>query len=83
MRTEGAARLAVLLTTALLLAGCTGDADEPGASTPAPSATPTPSGRVVPGTSTPVEDEVYPESAIRGGRAGYQLDLDWDPAGRP
>ena len=83
MRTEGAARLAALLASALLLAACTGDDDEPAVSKPEPSAQPSPSGRAAPGTSTPVEDEVYPDVGDPGVDAlRYHLDLDWDPDSR-
>ena len=83
MGTESAARLVVLVATAVLLVGCTGDADEPVASKPEPSAAPSSSSGAVPGQSTPVEDEVYPDVGDPGMDAlRYQLSLAWDPESR-
>ena len=77
-----------LLAAALLLAACStgSETPSPAPQTPAapsrPSAPPsTPAAVATPGTSTPVEDGVYPEVGDPGVDAlRYRLDLDWDPA---
>jgi aminopeptidase N len=73
--------LAALLAAALVLTGCTGQDDEPGSPSAAPR--PSTSPRNAPGSSTPVEDRVYPEVGDPGVDAlRYQLDVDWDPGTR-
>ena len=66
------------LACALLLAGCTSDADQPGES---PSAATAPSPEdLADGYSTPVEDRVYPDVGDPGvDTLHYWLTLDWDP----
>lgn len=73
---------AAALAAAVLLAGCTSDADRPdGSPSPAPAASPT--GAAEDGFSTPVEDRVYPEVGDPGVDAlHYALDLTWDPDSR-
>ena len=81
------ARVAVGVTAALLLAGCTGgpasvDVADPGRTAPTPAAR-----RVEPdldsALSTPVEDSVYPRVGDPGVDAlHYGLDLAWDPGRR-
>ena len=74
---------AALLAGVLLLAGCTSSDDEPVGS---PSAAPSPRASVssdAPGSSTPVEDRVYPEVGDPGVDAlAYSLDIAWDPGTR-
>lgn len=64
---------------ALLVAGCTSDADEPRPDpSPAPGASPT--GEAADGYSTPVEDRVYPDVGDPGVDAlHYDLTLTWTP----
>jgi aminopeptidase N len=73
---------ASLLTTALLLAGCTSEADQPdGQTSPEPAASP--AGDVDEGYSSPVEDSVYPDVGDPGVDAlHYDLTLTWDPEAR-
>jgi aminopeptidase N len=87
---------AALVASALVLAGCTSDADRPEAApSPAPSvaasedppsagsSSDSPAGDVADGVSTPVEDRVYPEVGDPGIDAlHYDLDLDWTPTSR-
>ena len=69
---------ALAAATALLLAGCTTPADDPGRPEPAPA--PAPAGDPDEGYSTPVEDRVYPEVGDPGVDAlHYDLTLTWDP----
>ena len=69
---------AAALAAALVLTACTGQDDEPGSPSAAPN--PSTSSRTAPGSSTPVEDRVYPEVGDPGVDAlRYQLDVDWDP----
>ncbi|CAI9411687.1 M1 family metallopeptidase [Nocardioides sp. T2.26MG-1] len=81
--------LAALLASALLLAGCTSEDDQP--PTPSPQSSPTPApgdqgraaGRAAEGYSTPVEDSVYPDVGDPGvDTLQYRLQLAWDPATR-
>ncbi len=71
--------VAALAAGALLLTGCTSDADQPnGSPSPAPAASPT--GDVEDGFSHTVEDRVYPEVGDPGVDAlHYGLTLHWDP----
>ena len=71
---------AAALAAALVLTGCTSDADQPnGSPSPAPAASPT--GAAADGYSTPVEERVYPEVGDPGVDAlHYRLSLDWNPA---
>lgn len=73
---------ALAAATALLLGGCTSEADEPeGDPSPAPGATPT--GDADDGYSEPVEDRVYPDVGDPGVDAlHYDLTLTWDPRTR-
>jgi aminopeptidase N len=70
---------AAVATTALLLTGCTTDADQPnGSPSAAPGAAPT--GAVADGYSRTVEDRVYPDVGDPGVDAlHYALRLTWDP----
>lgn len=70
---------AAIAATALLLAGCTSDTDQPeGDPSPAPAASP--DGAVDEGFSAPVEDSVYPDVGDPGVDAlHYALTLTWDP----
>jgi aminopeptidase N len=74
---------AALLAGVLLLTGCTSSDDEPDGS---PSAAPSPrasSSSQPAGSSTPVEDRVYPEVGDPGVDAlEYALDVAWDPGTR-
>lgn len=72
---------AALAATALLLAGCTSDADEPeDRPTPPPAAAPTGDADADAGYSTPVEDSVYPDVGDPGVDAlHYDLVLTWHP----
>ncbi|WP_028643897.1 M1 family metallopeptidase [Nocardioides sp. URHA0020] len=72
------------LAIGLLLAACSSDQDEPGATptSPTPSASSS-SAPVAPGLSTPVEDRLYPDVGDPGVDAlHYRLGLDWDPDAR-
>ncbi|HEU5039037.1 MAG TPA: M1 family metallopeptidase [Nocardioides sp.] len=73
---------AAAVAAALLLTGCTSDADRPdGSPSPAPAASP--AGDAEDGFSTPVEDRVYPDVGDPGVDAlHYALDLTWDPDAR-
>jgi aminopeptidase N len=72
--------VAALVAGVLLLGGCTSSDDEPdGSPSPAPNAQATTSAES-PGSSTPVEDRVYPEVGDPGVDAlEYTLDVAWDP----
>ena len=93
-RRVGARGSALVLTGALLLAGCTEADDQPSQPSAAPAPA-TPSAPSIPTTpspgatgrdlalSQPVEDSVYPDMGDPGVDAlHYDLTLDWDPGSR-